>query len=77
MFKKFQKPTVILKMLDKGQRVSMKLKNVNQQQAVIILYSFMVQLATTLKLDKRFLMNQMIKLDKDLVRQEKKKNKKK
>lgn len=77
MFKKLRKPTVKLKMLDKGKKVSMNLINVNQEQAVIMLYSFMVQLAKTLKLDKRFLMNQMIKLDKDLVRQEKKKTKKK
>lgn len=69
IFKKLQNPTLRAKMINNGQQVKVQLINVKDHANIyLLLYSTLVQVARIMKVDHRFLMNKMIDLDKQIIR---------
>ncbi len=54
-----------------GKQVKVKFNNADADQIMIIIYSIIQQFASHLKVDKRFIMNKIIDLDKTMVKQSK------
>jgi len=70
MFSFFRRPTIKAQLI--GQEAKITLSNINHRQTVVLLFSVIRQVAKMLKVDHRFLLNQLVDLDKTLVKNEKK-----
>lgn len=76
MFNLFKrKPNLKVKLVDGGNKASVKIRNANQSQIVILLYYAIRQTALHMKVSHRHLMNKLIDIDKTVVKTNKKQEK--
>lgn len=68
----FFKPTITAKLIKGDKEVRVNIRRAKKSQAVIILFAIVKQVATMIGVPHRQLMNQLITLDKTIVRAEKK-----
>lgn len=71
IFDKFRKPTINARMIKKGAQVKVKIINANADQTMILLYMTIKQIALSLKVDHRHLMNKLVDLDKRIIKNSK------
>lgn len=69
-------PTIKAKLVNGGRNVKCKYTAVSPEQAIIILYSTVKQTARTIGIPERQLMNEIVRLDKKIIRDQKKSKKK-
>lgn len=71
MFKSFFKPSLKATLINQQTQVKMKIRNANAQQALLLAYLVVCQVAKALKMQDRELMNKLIDLDRTVEKQEK------
>lgn len=71
IFDIFRSPTLKAKMIKGGAQVKVSLINLKPQQTMILLFMAIKQIAKSLGMQDRELMNKIIALDKSIVRDEK------
>lgn len=71
MFKFFQKPTIKSKLLKGGKEAKITLSNVTAEQTMILLFMTMKQIAISMGIEPRHLMNKVIDLDKTVIKNKK------
>lgn len=74
---RIRRPAITGRLVKRATKVKVKLINCHPENAVIIMYSMVNQVANMLGYDKRQFMNKIIALDKQIERTEKRKTKKK
>jgi len=72
----FRKPTLKAKLLRGGRMVKVDLIRVSSGNAILLLFSVVKQVAIYLKIDRRFLLNKLVDLDKQIERTAKQESKK-
>lgn len=70
MFKSFFKPTLKTSLINKETQVKMKIRNANAQQALLLVYLTVCQVAKALGMQDRELMNKILDLDSSVAKQE-------
>jgi len=72
MFNIFKRtPEIKARLINNSQQAVVTLSNINKQQTIVLLYSICRQIAVMLKVDHRFILNQLIALDKTMVKNQK------
>lgn len=71
MFKFLQKPTIKSKLLKGGKEAKITLSNVTAEQTMILLFMTMKQIAISMGIEPRHLMNKVIDLDKTVIKNKK------
>jgi len=75
MFKSFFKPSLKATLIKQETQVKMKIRNANAQQALLLAYLVVCQVAKALKMQDRELMNKLLDLDRTVEKQEKSRKK--
>lgn len=68
---RFRKPTLNVKLIDKGSKAKVNLINATPDQTMILFYMATKQIAKSLKLDHRQFLNSLVALDKRIVKNQK------
>ena len=76
MFNIFKgKPSLKATLINQETQVKMKIRNANAQQALLLAYLVVCQVAKVLKMQDRELMNKLLDLDRSVEKQEKSRKK--
>lgn len=64
-------PEIKAQLVNNSKQAVVTLSNINKQQTIVLLHSICKQVAIMLKVDHRFILNQLIALDKTMVKNQK------
>lgn len=71
LFYIFHRPTLKAKLIDGGSKVKVSVTHANAEKTVLLLYMAVKQIAKSLKVDHRHLINSLTDLDKRIIKNRK------